>query len=207
MSIQTGSTVRHLIDPAEAGPVLRLVVTAAWRYLAELDGLEGSYLNDDPDAAGMLGLRGPEMSRRARALPVFATLAAYGREGYRALVEHGVGLARELAAVVEEAEDFELLVPPQLCVVSFRYRPTGHNEPQLDDLNTMLGAAVLRDGRVYMGTTVSGGHVAFKPAFVNWRTTSREIKTILPMLREQRDRRAARRHRRALPDLRTVHLA
>ncbi len=57
-------------------------------------------------------------------------------------------------------------------------------KPELDDLNTRLGEAVLRDGRVYMGTTVSRGHVAFKPAFVNWRTTSSEIALILPTLRE-----------------------
>ena len=154
------------------------------RLFSEVFSLEGSYLKDDPDGAGMLGLRGPEMSRRARALPVFATLAAYGREGHRVLVEHGVALAGELADMVHAADDFELLVAPQLCIVSFRYRPEGLDEARLDDLNTRLGEAVLRDGRVYMGTTVSHGHVAFKPAFVNWRTTSREIALILPLLRE-----------------------
>ena len=152
--------------------------------LSEVFALRGAYLKDDPDAAGMLGLRGPEMSRRARAFPVFATLAAYGRDGYRVLVEHGVTLAAELAAEAERAEDFELLVAPQLCIVSFRYRPAGLDETELDALNRALGEAVLRDGRVYMGTTVSRGHVAFKPAFVNWRTTSHEIGLILPVLRE-----------------------
>jgi glutamate/tyrosine decarboxylase-like PLP-dependent enzyme len=154
------------------------------RLLAEVFSLEGSYLNDDPDATGMLGLRGPEMSRRARALPVFATLAAYGRDGYRILVEHGVALAAELATMVDEAEDFDLLAAPRLCIVSFRYRPPDLDERELDGLNTKLGEAVLRDGRVYMGTTVYRGHVAFKPAFVNWRTTTREIALILPTLRE-----------------------
>ncbi len=154
------------------------------QLLSEVFALDGAYLKDDPDSRGMLGLRGPEMSRRARALPVFATLAAYGRTGYRVLVEHGVRLATELAAQVKDAQDFELLAPPQLCIVSFRYRPEGPDEEQLDRLNALLGEAVLRDGRVYLGTTVSRGHVAFKPAFVNWRITSHEIALILPTLRE-----------------------
>ncbi len=152
--------------------------------LDEVFSLDGAYLKDDPDASGMLGLRGPEMSRRARALPVYATLAAYGRDGYRALVEHGVGLATELAAEVEAADDFELLAPPCLCITSFRYRVPGLDDAQLDELNSRLGQAVLRDGSIYVGTTVSRGHVAFKPAFVNWRTTSNEIALILPTLRE-----------------------
>jgi glutamate/tyrosine decarboxylase-like PLP-dependent enzyme len=152
--------------------------------LAEVFSLDGAYLKDDPDAEGMLGLRGPEMSRRARALPVFATLAAYGRDGYRALVERGVSLAAELAAEVEAADDFELLATPGLCITSFRYRVPGLDEQQLDRINSRLGQAVLSDGRVYLGTTVSRGHVAFKPAFVNWRTTSNEIALILPVIRE-----------------------
>ena len=156
--------------------------------LREVFALEGAYLNDDPDAEGMLGLRGPEMSRRARALPVFATLAAYGRVGYRALVEHGVALARELAGEVEAADDFELLVPPRLCITSFRYRPAGLSEEELDALNRALGEAILSDGRIYMGTTVSRGHVAFKPAFVNWRTSSADVQSIIEIVRELGER-------------------
>jgi glutamate/tyrosine decarboxylase-like PLP-dependent enzyme len=154
------------------------------RLLGEVFSLDGAYLNDDPDAAGMLGMRGPEMSRRARAFPVFATLAAYGREGYRELVERGVALAQELAAHVDDADDFELLAPTQLCITSFRYKPANLDGAQLDRLNTRLGEAILNDGQIYMGTTVSRGHVALKPAFVNWRTTSHEIGLILPILRE-----------------------
>lgn len=153
------------------------------RLLSEVFSLDGAYLNDDPDAAGMLGLRGPEMSRRARAFPVFATLAAYGREGYRELIEHGVGLAQELAQIVQEADDFELLAPARLCITSFRYTPAQVDEARLDQLNGRLGEAVLDDGQIYMGTTISRGHVAFKPAFVNWRTSSEEIAVILPILR------------------------
>ena len=84
-------------------------------------------------------------------------------------------LAARAGGQVEEAEDFELLVAPGCASSRSATGRRAWRRPQLDDLNTRLGEAVLRDGRIYMGTTVSGGHVAFKPAFVNWRTTSREI--------------------------------
>jgi glutamate/tyrosine decarboxylase-like PLP-dependent enzyme len=126
----------------------------------------------------------PEMSQRARALPVWATLAAYGRSGYRSMVERHVGLAQRLGGQVRDAADFELLEEPRLNVVCFRYRPQGWNEGALDALNRRLGQAIIADGRVYFGTTVYAGKVAFRPAIANWRTTERDVDVILPVTRE-----------------------
>ena len=74
---------------------------------------------------GGYGLLGPESSRRARALPIWATLAAYGRAGYQALVERHCDLAQHLAAAVDAAPDLERLAEVPLNVVCFRYRPPG----------------------------------------------------------------------------------
>jgi glutamate/tyrosine decarboxylase-like PLP-dependent enzyme len=126
----------------------------------------------------------PEMSRRARSLAVWATLAAYGRQGYQAMVERHVALARRLADQVLADSDFELLEQPVLNVVCFRYRPGGVPEAELDQLNRRLGQAVLDDGRVYFGTTVYAGKVAFRPAISNWRTLQADVDLILPICRE-----------------------
>ncbi|HEY0493235.1 MAG TPA: pyridoxal-dependent decarboxylase [Candidatus Dormibacteraeota bacterium] len=127
---------------------------------------------------------GPEMSRRARSLAVWATLAAYGRSGYRAMVERHVGLARRVGKQVRESADFELLEEPRLNVVCFRYRPANLAETDLDDLNRRLGQAIIADGRVYFGTTVYGGKVAFRPAISNYRSTESDVDLILSVTRE-----------------------
>jgi glutamate/tyrosine decarboxylase-like PLP-dependent enzyme len=127
---------------------------------------------------------GPEMSRRARALPVWATLSAYGREGYREMVERHVALAGRLAEQVRLSDDFELVEEPVLNVVCFRYRPAGTDVEELDALNRRLGQLVLEDGRVYFGTTVYAGKVAFRPAISNWRTQESDVDLILPVCRE-----------------------
>ena len=71
------------------------------------------------------GALGPEASRRARGLAVWATLRAYGREGYRAMVERHLALARRLATRVDDAPDLERLADVRLNIVCFRYRPAG----------------------------------------------------------------------------------
>lgn len=135
---------------------------------------------DQPNFA----LMAPESSRKARAFAVWATLRAYGRGGYQAMVERHVALARRVARRVDEADDLERLADVQLNVVCFRYRPAGVPEAELDDLNRRLGQAVLDDGRVYFGTTVYGGKVAFRPAIVNWRTREQDVDLIVPTVLE-----------------------
>ncbi len=143
-----------------------------------------AYLRTEPTAQPVFGNLSPEMSRRARALPVWATLRAYGREGYRAMVERHVRLAQRVAQQVDEAPDLERLAEVPLNVVCFRFHPPGVPEVTLDDLNRKLGAAVLDDGRVYFGTTEYAGNVAFRPAIVNWRTGEDDVDLIVRVVRE-----------------------
>ncbi|WP_280408801.1 pyridoxal phosphate-dependent decarboxylase family protein [Nocardia brasiliensis] len=142
-------------------------------YLPTLDDEQLSY-----------NMHGPESSRRARAFPIWATLRAYGRTGYREMIERHLDVAAHLGQVVDAAADFELLAPVQLCVTCFRYRPPGVAEADLDDLNARLGAAVLADGRVYVGTTKYRGVMALRPTFVNWRITEPEADLLIEVIRE-----------------------
>src|SRR5262249_10646573 len=113
-----------------------------------------AYLPAVDDPRPNLGYLSPEMSRRARSLAVWATLRAYGRTGYRAMVERHLGYARVLGEVVEAAPDFELLAPVSLNIVCFRYVPPAlaGSEDALNDLNRTLRQAVLAAGRVCVGT-------------------------------------------------------
>jgi glutamate/tyrosine decarboxylase-like PLP-dependent enzyme len=144
----------------------------------------GPYLPVGTDERPSFADFGPEASRRARALAVWATLKAYGRDGYREMVDRHIGLARRVGAEVEAALDFELLAPVAINVVCFRYRPPGYPEADLDELNRRLGAAILEDGRVFYGTTVYRGLVAFRPAISNWRTRETDVDLIVAVARE-----------------------
>jgi glutamate/tyrosine decarboxylase-like PLP-dependent enzyme len=153
--------------------------------LAETFGMPGAaYLPAPDDPRGGYGLLGPESSRRARGMPIWATLAAYGRQGYRAMVERHLDAAQHLAALVDDAPDMERLADVPLNIVCFRYRPPGVPDEALDDLNRRLGDALLDDGRVYAGSTVYGGRVALRPAISNWRTTAVDVEALVAVVRQ-----------------------
>lgn len=137
-----------------------------------------------PGEHPMFGGRGPEASRRARGIAIWATLRAYGRAGHRAMVERHLDLAQRLARLVDDAPELERLAEVPLNIVCFRYRPGDLSDDALDTLNAKIGADLLADGRVYVGTTRYRGRVAFRPAIVNWRTTEADIDLIALVVRE-----------------------
>jgi glutamate/tyrosine decarboxylase-like PLP-dependent enzyme len=143
-----------------------------------------AYLRTETTDRPVFGNLSPEMSRRARALPVWATLRAYGRDGYREMVERHLRLAQRVAEQVDQAPDLERLAEVPLNVVCFRFHPPGVAEDALDGINRKLGEMVLEDGRVYFGTTEYAGKVAFRPAIVNWRTTEKDADLIVQVVRE-----------------------
>lgn len=157
--------------------------------LAGAFGVGASYLSpvedlEHPNTAFL----SPESSRRARALAVWATLHAYGRSGYRDMIERHLDLSRYLADRVDREASLERLADVPLNIVCFRYLKDGLDEGELDVLNEKLGAALIADGRVYVGTTVYEGHRALRPAIVNWRTRETDIDLLVDVILEVGDR-------------------
>ncbi len=152
--------------------------------LAAAFNVGAPYLPAPDDPRPNFGFLTPENSRRARALSVWATLRAYGRQGYRAMVERHLALARRLAARVDAEDELERLAEVKLNIVCFRARPEGVAEDDLDRLNAELGAALLADGRVFCGTTTYRGRTAFRPAIVNWQTTEPDVDALVDVVLE-----------------------
>src|SRR5579872_4036594 len=94
------------------------------------------YLPSPDDPHPNFGFLAPENSRRARALAVWATLRAYGRVGYREMVERHLALAQHLASRVDGAPELERLAAVPLNIVCFRAHPRDFGEEQLNGFNS-----------------------------------------------------------------------
>jgi glutamate/tyrosine decarboxylase-like PLP-dependent enzyme len=189
---------RHLTDgveradsiAADAHKWLNVPYDCGFVFVREPERLRGTfavgapYLPSLDDPRPSPGFLTPENSRRARALAVWATLRAYGRAGHRAMVQRHLRLAKRLAERVDAADELERLAEVQLNIVCFRANPPGTAAESLDELNRELGAALLRDGRVFAGTTVYDGKVAFRPAIVNWQTRETDVDMLVEVLLE-----------------------
>ena len=62
------------------------------------------------------------LSRRARGLPLWFSLATYGTDAYAAAMDATLHTARAFADAVDAHPDFDLLLDPELSIVLFRRR-------------------------------------------------------------------------------------
>jgi glutamate/tyrosine decarboxylase-like PLP-dependent enzyme len=60
------------------------------------------------------------LTRRARGLPLWFSMAVYGLDAYRDAIEAALSLARETAALIKATSHLELIREPDLGVVLFR---------------------------------------------------------------------------------------
>jgi glutamate/tyrosine decarboxylase-like PLP-dependent enzyme len=106
----------------------------------------------------------PEMSRRARAIPVYAALRSLGRSGLAELVERCCALARRLAETVEGPEVLNDVVLNQVLL---RYED--------DETTRAVIERIQREGEAWLGGTVWQGRAAVRVSVSNWSTTEADI--------------------------------
>ncbi|MNZ90446.1 L-2,4-diaminobutyrate decarboxylase [compost metagenome] len=125
------------------------------------------YLGDPEENFSYLNFL-PENSRRFRALPAWFNLIAYGREGFKSIVDNNINNALEFGRWIENSEEFELVAPVLLNTVCFRLKE-----------NVIPAASFLKEvnsrGKVFMTPSVLKGQACIRAAFVNWRTTSQDL--------------------------------
>jgi glutamate/tyrosine decarboxylase-like PLP-dependent enzyme len=113
------------------------------------------------------------LTRRARGLPLWFSMAVNGLDAYRDAVEAGLAIARESARLIEATPHTELVRPPGLSVVLFR-RP-GWNRLDYD----AWSAKLLSDQTGFVTPTSWEGETVARFAFLHPNTTAGMVQEIL----------------------------
>ena len=144
--------VRHAEDH-------RAAMTSAAAYLIQTKGAER-------DAVDWV----PEFSRRARGVPVYATLRALGRDGVEGLVDRCCARARQFAQLLAAQAGVEILCDVALNQVLVRF---GND----DDTTRAVVTGVQHDGTCWLSGTTWQGKAAMRISVSNWATSQEDVAT------------------------------
>ncbi len=136
-------------------------------------GMHGDYLIFD--AAGEPFEKVPEISRRGRALPVWAVLRTLGRSGVAELVDGFCTHARSFADGIATIEGAEVLNDVDFTQVCATWGD--------DDRTRAVVAAMLADGTAWTTGSRWRGRAVLRVSVSNWSTTAVDVQATLDALR------------------------
>jgi glutamate/tyrosine decarboxylase-like PLP-dependent enzyme len=113
------------------------------------------------------------LTRRARGLPLWFSLAVHGTRAYADAVERTLAVTRAGAEEIRRRADLELLVEPELSVLVFRRRGWG------DEDYHRWADGLRADGTAFVVPTTVGGETVARLALVNPRTTADDVRAVL----------------------------
>jgi glutamate/tyrosine decarboxylase-like PLP-dependent enzyme len=132
--------------------------------------ISAAYYPDPPSTRRDPMRWGPESSRRARAIEIWAVLRALGREGIEDLIEttcrHAMTFAQELRAA-----GYEILNDVTLNQVLVAFGD--------DECTSRVVEAIQAEGTCWCGTTVWKGRKAMRISVSSWATTEEDVRRSL----------------------------
>ena len=176
---------KWMFVPVEAG----LVMVRDAATMRSAFSLVAPYLRTDGSTSGVGGPPwfseyGFQQTRGFRALKVWMTLQQYGLSGLKATIEENLSLAAYLADCVRATPDFELMAPPGLSVVCFRFLDeSASDEASRAALNKRLLERLQLGGEAFLTSTELAGRFVLRACIVNHRSTRADVDRMMAAIR------------------------
>jgi aromatic-L-amino-acid/L-tryptophan decarboxylase len=124
----------------------------------------------------------PELTRPFRGLRLWLALKLSGVAVFRAALEEKLLLARHFYEGLQRLDGFVTGPPPDLSVVTFRYRPT---RGDANAFNEKLIQAIQGDGRIFLSSTRINDEVILRLTVLGFRTHLETIDLALEILQQK----------------------
>ena len=177
---------KWLMQPYETGCLMARDVTrleSAFRILPD-------YMQDTDLGAQQVNFcnRGLQLTRAFRALRVWLSVQRYGLAAHRQAIAAAIGIAAKAADRIAREDELELLAPPSLGVVCFRYRGPGAEPPvpseRLDELNRQIQDRIVQSGFAMIASTRLDDRFSLRFCVLNTRTTEDDVMQVLDRVLE-----------------------
>lgn len=157
------------------------------RWLEQSFSEHPEYLQDTRDKMDMSREvnfcdRSVQLTRSFRALKLWMSIKVFGLDRFRAAIDQGISNAERAQRLLEEQGSFEIITPARLGVVTFRYRPRGGGDTDLNQLTRSVFDGIVADGHAMLTTTVIRGQTVLRLCTINPRTSEDDLRSTIDMI-------------------------
>ncbi len=175
---------KWLYQPFEAG----CLVVKDVADLVRAFSVDPDYLQDTRLGLEQVNFadRGYQLTRCFRALKVWMSVQTFGLARFREAISRTIRLASDAGALVAESGCLELLSPPSLGVLCFRYRPRGAawSPARIDALNERIQARVIESGTAMISSTRLRGVYSLRLCIMSHQTTRDDVSATIRRIEE-----------------------
>ncbi len=183
--VASSKRLRHLVKGLEkadswatdAHKWLNVPYDSGIAFVADAEAHKNAMTIDAPYKVEVENVRdqiewGPEWSRRARGIPIYAALRTLGRNGVAEMIERCCDLTSEMVSKLAELPGVEVLARPIINQGLVRFLdPNGdHDRRTLEVIDR-----VNQTGEAWFGPTTWHGMKVMRISLSNFRTTSEDI--------------------------------
>jgi aromatic-L-amino-acid decarboxylase len=140
------------------------------------------YLQDTAARSGEVNFAdlGLQLTRQARAIKLWLSMKHHGLASLTSAVDRTQDLAELAGQRVEAEPDLELVAPPSLGIVVFRFvGDSGLPDAELDERNEAIVAALLEGGRSVLSSTRVRDRYVLRMCPLNYRTSAADVDALL----------------------------
>jgi len=124
------------------------------------------------------------LGRRFRALKLWFVLRSFGTEALQEKLRDHIRMARSLAELIGQEEEFELMAPVTMNLVCFRYRPKGvEDENELNRINEALLKKINDSGKIFLTHTKINGKYVLRMVIGQTNVEQRHVDQAWELLR------------------------
>jgi aromatic-L-amino-acid/L-tryptophan decarboxylase len=122
---------------------------------------------------------GVQTTRGFRALKIWMALKEHGIEKFGRLIDQNIAQCRHLGALIQAEPMLEMVSPPTINIVCFRYRPKGRNGDGLKALNIEIMLRLQEQGIAALSDTTVRGEHCLRVAINNHRTQRADLELLV----------------------------
>ena len=125
-----------------------------------------------------------ECTKSALGIIAYTALKYYGERYYRQYIDSRYDLANTFSEMISNDNAFQLATGLQSNIACFRFAPGGHDDNELNSINSKIRAEIVKEGSFYIVQAELEGKIWLRITIINPVTSKEDLENLLSRVKK-----------------------